>query len=65
MVNEEDRLYRLHCNERHRSGSHSDFEGKFFGPFQKAAVVRAVQNYPNATGAMVIRNMVNVEDQRV
>ena len=38
---------------------------KFLCPFQKAAVIWAGQNYPNATGSMVILNMANIGDQRV
>ena len=36
----------------------------YLGPFQKAGVIRTVQNNPNATGSIVIQNMANVEDQQ-
>ena len=38
------------------------YNGKFLGPAQKGAVSRAVQNNPNATGTMVMRNLVNTPD---
>ena len=61
MVNEEDLLYQLYCNGRHSSDSHSNYEGEYLGPFQKAGMIRAVQNNPNAAGSMVIWNMANVD----
>ena len=65
MVNEEDRTYQVSCNATHNSKSHVNFKGRFLGPCQKAAVVWVVQNDPDCTGSMVIRNMVNVKDDRV
>ena len=38
------------------------YNGKFLGPAQKGAVSRAVQNNPNVTGTMVMRNLVNIPD---
>ena len=65
MVNEEEGIFQLSCNSRHHGKSHVNYKGRFLGPCQKAAVARAVQNEPNCTGNMVIRNMVNVADERV
>ena len=65
VANEESKVFWLLCNGKHVGISHSNYRGKFLGPFQKAAVVRAVQNDPNYTGTMVIRIMTNVEDERV
>ena len=59
------RAYSLWCNKRHTGQSHANHRGKFLDPFQKEAVVRDVQNDPNATGAMVIRNITNVGDEQV
>ena len=42
--------------------SYSNHEGKFLGPFQKAAVMRAVRNDLNSTGTKVMQSMANVED---
>ena len=64
-VNEEDGVFQLECNSRHKSDSHEKYVGKFLGRHQKAAVIRAVQNDPNCTGNTVIRNMGNVADERV
>ena len=38
------------------------YNGKFLGPAQKGVVSRAVQNNPNCTGSMVMRNLVNTPD---
>ena len=38
------------------------YNGKFLGPAQKGAVSRAVQNNPNCTGSMVMKNLVNTPD---
>ena len=57
-------MYQLLCNARHHSKSHANNKGMFLDPFQKEAVVRAVQNDPNCMGTTVIRNMVNVEDEQ-
>ena len=65
MVNEAERIFRLSCNSRHHGRLHANYKGRFLGPCQKAAVVRAAQNDPNCTGKMVIRNMVNIADERV
>ena len=61
----ENKLFRLLCNAKHKAYSHSNHLGKFLDPFQKAALVRAVQNDPNVTTTTVIRNMANVQDERV
>ena len=64
-MNEKDGVFQLECNSRLKSDSHATYVGKFFGPHQKAAVIRAVQNDPNCTGNTVTRNMGNVTDERV
>ena len=64
-MSEADRVFQLECNARHKSDSHAKYFGKFLGPHQKVAVIRAVQNDPNCTGNKVIRNMGNVADERV
>ena len=64
-MNQEEGTFKFECNTRHDSNSHVKFKGKFLAPCQKAAVVRAVQNDPNCTGNTVIRNMVNIADERV
>ena len=64
-MNEVDGVFQLECNSRHKSDSHVKFKGMFLAQHQKAAVMRAVQNDPNCTGNMVIRNMGNVADERV
>ena len=61
-MNQVDGTFKLECNSRHDSNSHVKYKGKFLAPCQKAAVVRAVQNDPNCTGNMVIRNMGNIAD---
>ena len=38
------------------------YNGKFLGPVQKGTVSRAVQNNPNSTGTMVMRNLANIPD---
>ena len=38
------------------------YNGKLLGPEQKRAVSRAVQNNPNSTGTMVMRNLVNIPE---
>ena len=65
VVNDDDQLYLLYCNGRHTGDSPSNYKGRFQGPFQKAAVVRAVQNDLNATAATVLLNMANVADAQV
>ena len=47
---------------RHHRRSHVKYNGKFLGPAQKGAVSRAVQNNPNCTGSMVMRNLVSIPD---
>ena len=64
-MNEQDGVYQLECNSRHKSDSHAKYRGKFLDQHQKEAVIRAVQNDPNCTGNTVIRNMRNVADERV
>ena len=64
-MNELDGVFQLECNGRHKSDSHVKYNGKFLAPRRKEAVIRAVQNDPNCTGNTVIRNMQNVEDERV
>ena len=64
-VNEADGVLKLECKSRHESNSHVKYKGKFLAQHQKAAVVRAVQNDPNCTGITVVRNMVNVADERL
>ena len=58
-------VFQLECNGRHTSDSHVKYRGKFLAPRQKEGVIRAVQNDPNFTGNTVIRNMLNVGDERV
>ena len=58
----EGRSFWLFCNARHHRRSHLKYNGKFLGPAQKGAVSRAVQNNPNATGTMVMRNLANIPD---
>ena len=65
MINEAERIFELSCNARHHSKSHINYNGRFLGPCQRAAVARAVQNDPNCTGNMVIRNMGNIPDKRI
>ena len=65
MVNEVEGIYQLSCNSRHHGKSHVNYKGRNLGPCQKAAVARAEQNDPNYTENMVIRNMVNIADERV
>ena len=65
MVNEAERIYQLSCNSRDHNKLHADYKGMYLATCQKAAVLRAVQNDPNCTGSMVIRNMGNIADERV
>ena len=64
-IDEEKRSYHLLCNKRHTGQSHANHQGKFLDPFLKKAVAPAVQNHPNITATMVIRNLTNVGDERV
>ena len=63
-----DVLWKLQYNldKRTYSGqSHANHRGKFLDPFQKEAVARAVHIDPNITGEKIIRNLTNVDDERV
>ena len=55
--------FELYCDGRHEGSSHARHEGKFIGPFQRAAVVRAIQNDPNSTGTKVMLNVPNFDDE--
>ena len=59
------RTYSLWCNKRHTGQSHANHRGKFLDPFQQEVVSRAVHIDPNITGAKIIRNLTNVDDERV
>ena len=55
----------LCCDGRYEGDSHTRYEGKFIGPFQRFEVVRSVQNNQNSTSTKVMLNMSNVNDERV